>query len=134
MLALAPNSAVWWLTHEEAKPRLAKKLRVPEESPTLLSLSGALAGITSTLATNPVDVLKTRLQCSEERGLSLRRVLRGVLSEAGWCGLYSGLIPRLAAAVPRSVCAVLFYEQSIALCKTRLSPDEEPLPGSWWRP
>jgi hypothetical protein len=134
MLALAPNSAVWWLTHEECKSRFAKKLGLPEESPTLLSLSGAMAGITSTIATNPVDVLKTRLQCSEERGLSLRRVLSGVLGEAGWRGLYSGLIPRLAAAVPRSICAVLFYEQSIALCRRTAADTEEPSQSSWWKP
>ena len=118
MLSLAPNSAVWWLTHEECKPRLARKLDVSEESAFLLSASGALAGFTSTLATNPLDVVKTRLQCSENAvGLSLHSVLQGVLREAGWRGLYHGLIPRIAAAIPRSVCAVLFYEQSIALCR-----------------
>ena len=67
-------------------------------------------------AANPLDVLKTRLQCAEE-SVSMRSVLRGVLREGGWAGFYSGLIPRLAAAVPRSVCTVLFYERAIALCR-----------------
>jgi hypothetical protein len=123
MLSLAPNSAIWWLTHEECKPRLARKLALSEESPWLLAISGTAAGLSSTLATNPLDVVKTRLQCAEESGLSLQRVLRGVLAEAGWRGLYHGLIPRLAAAVPRSIAAVLFYEQSIALCRRPSAAD-----------
>ena len=32
-------------------------------------------------------------------------------------GLYSGFLPRLLAAVPRSVCTVLAYERAIAFCK-----------------
>ena len=40
-----------------------------------------------------------------------------MLREAGWRGLYSGFLPRLLAAVPRSVCTVLAYERAIAFCK-----------------
>ena len=89
--------------------------RGEDEAP-VLGLSGALAGITSTVATNPLDVIKTRLQCSET-SVSALAVARGVLSESGWRGFYSGLYPRIAAAIPRSVCTVLFYESAIALCK-----------------
>ena len=78
-------------------------------------LSGTLAGIMSTVATNPLDVVKTRLQCSES-AVSATDVLKGLLSESGWRGLYSGLIPRLASAVPRSICTVLAYERAIAMC------------------
>ena len=80
--------------------------------------SGALAGVTSTVVTNPLDVVKTRLQCSET-ALSALDVLRGLLRESGLRGLFSGLMPRLAAAVPRSVCTVLAYERAIALCRTK---------------
>ena len=82
----------------------------------MLGLSGALAGIAATVVTNPVDVIKTRAQCFESPQ-SLRTVLRGVLCEAGWRGLYSGFLPRLLAAVPRSVCTVLAYEKAIAFCR-----------------
>ena len=123
MLSLAPNSAVWWLTHEEAKPRIARRSKRNEEDASVLAASGALAGTTSTLATNPLDVVKTRIQCAEEPGLAARGVLRSVLDSSGWRGLYAGLIPRLAAAIPRSICAVLAYEKAIALC--RMPPEEK---------
>ena len=108
--------AVWWLTHEESKPRLARLFSLSEDSAVVHGWSGALAGVTSTVATNPLDVVKTRLQCSEA-AISTLDVLHDVLGKAWWRGLYSGLVPRLAAAVPRSVCTVLAYERAIALCR-----------------
>lgn len=81
-----------------------------------LSPTSNLAGIAATTVTNPIDVIKTRAQCFETPQ-SLHAVLRGVLREAGWRGLYSGFLPRLLAAVPRSVCTVLAYERAIAFCK-----------------
>ena len=80
MLSLAPNSAVWWLAHEEAKRRIARDLRCSEDETRVLGLSGALAGISSTVATNPLDVVKTRLQCSETP-ITLAAVVRGVMQE-----------------------------------------------------
>jgi hypothetical protein len=116
VLSQAPNSAVWWLTHEESKQRLARRFGCSEEHALLLAVSGASAGVASSIATNPLDVLKTRLQCSEA-SVSLRHVLSGVFRESGWRGLYSGLIPRLAAAVPRSICTLLAYERAVAWCR-----------------
>ena len=115
MLSLAPNSALWWLTHEESKQRISKWLQRREDDAIVHGLSGTLAGIVSTVATNPLDVVKTRLQCSES-AVSATDVLKGLLNESGWRGLYSGLIPRLASAVPRSICTVLAYERAIAMC------------------
>eukprot|EP00325_Prymnesiales_sp_UTEX-LB-985_P008367 CAMPEP_0174709838 /NCGR_PEP_ID=MMETSP1094-20130205/11662_1 /TAXON_ID=156173 /ORGANISM="Chrysochromulina brevifilum, Strain UTEX LB 985" /LENGTH=307 /DNA_ID=CAMNT_0015908557 /DNA_START=40 /DNA_END=963 /DNA_ORIENTATION=+ len=116
LATLAPSSAVWWLTHEEAKQRLAWRMGRSEESAFVLTASGTLAAVSATLASMPLDVLKTRLQCSQQP-LTVLETLREVLSASGWGGLFSGFIPRLAAAVPRSVCTVLFYERAIALCR-----------------
>ena len=68
------------------------------------------------MVTNPLDVVKTRVQCGA-LSRSAVDVLRELLRDAGWRGLFSGLIPRLAAAVPRSVCTVLAYEKAIAICR-----------------
>ena len=73
--------------------------------------------VTSTIASMPLDVVKTQLQCSEA-SQPAADVLRGVLREMGWRGLWTGFIPRVLAAVPRSVCTVLAYERAIALCRT----------------
>ena len=117
MATLAPSSAVWWLTHEEAKASLAARCRCSEEHVAVLAASGSLAAVTSTIASMPLDVVKTQLQCSEA-SQPAADVLRGVLREMGWRGLWTGFIPRVLAAVPRSVCTVLAYERAIALCRT----------------
>ena len=83
----------------------------------MLAASGSLAAVSSTIASMPLDVLKTRIQCAPQPQTVLHS-LRDVLHVTGWAGLFSGFIPRLAAAVPRSVCTVLFYERAIALCRT----------------
>lgn len=122
MASLSPNSAVWWVTHEDAKSHVARQLRLSEDHPFVHGWSGALAGVTSTVFTNPLDVIKTRLQCAEQP-TTVRAVVQGVVAEAGWRGFYSGLLPRIAAAVPRSVCTVLMYERAIAWC--RKAPDRD---------
>ncbi len=133
LLALAPSSIAWWLTHEHAKERASAKFGLPTEHALVLGFSGALAGVAQTVVTNPLDVVKTRLQTSEA-ALPAMRVLRGVLSESGWLGLYSGLFPRLVAAVPRSVCTVVAYERAIEYCRRMpASASERGGGGEGWR-
>lgn len=124
----APNGAVWWTTHEHAKAALSGRSlggeprargsapADPEPSSAVLVASGALAGVAATLVSNPLDVVKTRLQTSPVP-LSLPAVLRAILHEGGWRGLYGGLVPRLLAVVPRSICTVLAYERALELCR-----------------
>jgi hypothetical protein len=100
---------------EQAKARLGRRLGCSEEHAGLLGVSGALAGLTSTIATTPLDVVKTRLQCADAP-VPIREVVRGVVREAGLRGFYAGLMPRLLSAVPRSVCTVVAYERAVALC------------------
>ena len=114
--AFGPNSAIWWLSHEHAKRSLAQRWEQPEGSAGVLSTSGMLAGISSTVATMPLDVVKTRLQCVETP-TPLRTILRRLWSEAGWRAFYAGLLPRLLTAVPRSICTALAYERAIELCR-----------------
>ena len=111
----APNSAIWWLTHEQAKAQLATRIGCSHENAGLLAASGTLAGATSTVATTPLDVVKTRLQCSNAP-VPLRTIARELIAESGWRGFYAGLGPRLWSAIPRSVCTVLAYERAVALC------------------
>ena len=116
MASLAPGTAVWWLTHELAKKRIASDMGASEENGAVLAASGSLAAVISTTVSMPMDVIKTRLQCSEQPQTA-RQVLRGVLREAGWAGLWSGFLPRMVAAVPRSVLTVIVYERAVALCR-----------------
>ena len=99
-----------------AKAAMVRRLGWNAEGYAVLSASGTLAAVAATVATNPLDVLKTRIQCRDEPA-AIGTVLRGLLNEAGWGGLYSGILPRLLSAVPRSVCTVLVYERALLWCR-----------------
>ena len=90
--------------------------RVNKVTPGLFALaatSGAMAGIVATLATNPIDVARTRLQvqgtvCGSSN--TLRGVLATLWKEEGPKSLMKGVQPRILATVPSSIMIVTVYE------------------------
>ena len=73
-----------------------------------------MAGIVATLATNPIDVARTRLQVQGAAGggssLTLRGVLATLWKEEGPKSLMKGVQPRILATVPSSIMIVTVYE------------------------
>jgi hypothetical protein len=76
--------------------------------------SGAMAGIVATLATNPIDVARTRLQVEGASAAGSASTLRGALrtlwKEEGPKSLLKGVQPRIMATVPSSIMIVTVYE------------------------
>ena len=118
----APNSALWWLTHELVKKELTRgNAGGPSESSVhnnVLIASGGVAGLVSGLVTNPLDMIKTRFQCSPSP-LSLRTVVVSIWREGGFLRFWSGIFPRLMSAVPRSIGTVVAYERAVEFCCER---------------
>ena len=100
----APNSAIWWLTHEQAKAQLASRIGCGHENAGLLAASGTLAGATSTVATTPLDVVKTRIQNrpfdSPESGAS---IIKNLIKNEGAGAFFKGLTPKLIVVGPKLV-------------------------------
>jgi hypothetical protein len=88
-----------------------------EPSAAVLAASGALAGIVSTIISNPLDVIKTRMQTAQT-AIPMLAVVRSVTAgPGGWRHLLNGLTPRLLSVVPRSICSVLAYERALEYCR-----------------
>jgi len=116
LVVFIPYNAIWWTTYENTKKAS------PFYQPFAQAACGALAATgLSTLACHPMDLLKTRYQVStsesvttrEGRGddsKSVRNVLRNVLREKGWRGLYMGLGPRLMCGLPSSLISMSVFE------------------------
>ncbi|KAG6425734.1 hypothetical protein SASPL_109937 [Salvia splendens] len=75
-----------------------------------VAVAGAAAGIVSTLACHPLEVLKDRLTVSPDIYPNLSIAVTKIYKEGGIGGLYSGLSPTLIGMLPYSTCYYFMYE------------------------
>ena len=111
LFALLPNWAVYFTTYERLKVAVAARVK-PEwsGSPAVHMAAAAGAGAATMLITNPLWVIKTRLQ-TQNLGIKMgsgtnRALYKGTIDaflrisrEEGLAGLYSGLGPSLLGVV-----------------------------------
>jgi solute carrier family 25 iron transporter 28/37 len=83
-------------------------------------LSGALAGAAASGLTNPLDVVRTRLQTQGEPGARRYRnmwtAFRAVALEEGARGLWAGLVPRMLFHAPAGAIAWTTFELVKRVC------------------
>ncbi|XP_027099127.1 nicotinamide adenine dinucleotide transporter 1, chloroplastic [Coffea eugenioides] len=101
VLALLPNWAVYFTIYEQLKSLLCSDGVNHQLSIGANMLAATGAGAATTIATNPLWVVKTRLQTQGMRnGVMPYRgtlsALRRIAHEEGIRGVYSGLVPALA--------------------------------------
>jgi hypothetical protein len=116
MLRDIPYAIVTLLTYEHLKTvwktRAEKKFPdVPNRAWDLLV--GGLAGGVGSFVTNPMDVIKTRLQLDKGGNLysgSIATCAEKTFQEGGLSAFLRGSIPRLLHKVPANAFFFLFYE------------------------
>lgn len=115
----APFSAVWWSSSAACKHFLYSFLEGPEEQESVLFMRGkdvliqSIAGMTGSLCgvlvTNPIDVIKTRIQTQEERVSFSKEAIKLVRQE-GILAFTKGVSSRLMSSLPFSVLGLVGYE------------------------
>ena len=109
-----PYAIVTLLTYEHLKS--VWKTRAQKKYPTVPTRSwdllvGGLAGGLGSYVTNPMDVIKTRLQTdSELYSGSIRTCAKMTFEEGGPAAFLRGSVPRLLHKVPANAFFFLFYE------------------------
>ncbi|OMO65552.1 Mitochondrial carrier protein [Corchorus olitorius] len=76
-----------------------------------VAVAGAAAGIVSTLACHPLEVLKDRLTVSPDIYPSLSIAVSKIYKEGGVGALYAGINPTLIGMLPYSTCYYFMYEK-----------------------
>ncbi|CAK9160546.1 unnamed protein product [Ilex paraguariensis] len=72
---------------------------------------GIFAGATASCITTPLDTIKTRLQVmGHEKRPTARQVVKGLIKDDGWTGLYRGLGPRFFSMSAWGTSMILAYE------------------------
>ncbi|KAK9864247.1 hypothetical protein WJX84_002434 [Apatococcus fuscideae] len=82
--------------------------------------SALLSGLTAATLTNPLDVIKTRLQVAERKAggakPSFSAIARKLIADEGARGLLKGVAPRMASTALWGTCMVSAYEFLKRLC------------------
>jgi len=125
VMSYVPASAIWWSTYTAVHSRATAALPDPRLSWLVTGLCGAVAGFTSAALTNPLDVIKTRLQVFEDelhtgrKGSRLMAVVSSLLAEEGLRGFSKGLTARLASSSVVSLFIITTYEGVKRLSRQR---------------
>jgi len=77
-------------------------------------VAGGLAGALSVIVTNPLDVLKTRLQVAQTR-ITLTQAVDELLVRDGPRGFLRGMLPRICFTAPRNAIAFFLYEVALGV-------------------
>lgn len=129
LLMNIPFTAVYFSAYEGAKKALLSRKQSsnsdskPQFSAGAHCLAGGIAGGAAAAATNPLDVVKTRLQTQGELGARRYRglwdALNSIRLEEGAKGLFRGIRPRVVFHVPAAAVCWTTYE----FCKHLMGRD-----------
>lgn len=86
----APSRAIYFSTYSTVKSLLNTSYINYPEHPLIHMTSAASAGFVSCTVTNPIWLVKTRLQLSKE-SMNVRQCMRGIWRASGFKGFYKGI-------------------------------------------
>ncbi|KAK9271770.1 hypothetical protein L1049_002133 [Liquidambar formosana] len=127
VMTYSPSSAVWWASYGSSQRIIWRFLghgtepegAAPSQRTIMLvqATGGIIAGATASFITTPLDTIKTRLQVmGHEKRSTARQVVKGLIADDGWKGLYRGLGPRFFSMSAWGTSMILAYEYLKRLC------------------
>lgn len=115
---VVPWGAVSFWAHQTTKRLLFQDTvhGAPTKSPWVSLCCGSVSGVTATIVTYPLDLLRTRLavQSTNKAYTSLSHAFVTILSTHGVKGLYAGMWPTLIGIVPHMALNFTIYEALVA--------------------
>ncbi|WVZ79493.1 hypothetical protein U9M48_027065 [Paspalum notatum var. saurae] len=125
VIRVAPSKAIELFAFDTAKKLLTPKA---DESPkTFLPpslVAGALAGVSSTLCTYPLELIKTRLTIEKDVYNNFLHAFVKIMREEGPSELYRGLTPSLIGVVPYAATNYYAYDTLKKLYRKTFKQEE----------
>ncbi|XP_051919260.1 solute carrier family 25 member 44-like [Hippocampus zosterae] len=118
LLTYIPNSAVWWPFYHFYAEQLSNLAPAGCPHLVLQAMAGPLAAATASTVTNPMDVIRARVQV--EGRSSITETFRQLIKEEGFWGMTKGLSARIISSTPTAIVMVVGYE---SLKKLSLRPE-----------
>ncbi|KAH7657167.1 solute carrier family 25 (mitochondrial phosphate transporter) member 23/24/25/41 protein [Dioscorea alata] len=111
VIRVAPSKAIELFAFDTVNKLLSPKDGEPAKMPVPPSLvAGAIAGVSSTLCTYPLELLKTRLTIQRGVYENLLHAFIKIVKEEGPAELYRGLTPSLIGVVPYAATNYYAYD------------------------
>ncbi|TSK20195.1 Solute carrier family 25 member 40 [Bagarius yarrelli] len=120
LLRDVPFSAMYWYNYEKGKAWLCRYNKTTEPTFSITFLSGAVSGSIASIVTLPFDVVKTRRQVelgelqarklTPQTSSSTYKVMKRIVAERGFQGLFAGFLPRLIKVAPACAIMISTYE------------------------
>ncbi|KAE7998860.1 hypothetical protein FH972_003359 [Carpinus fangiana] len=111
VIRVAPSKAIELLAFETIKKQLTPQPGMQPKIPIPASLiAGAIAGVSSTLATYPLELLKTRLTVQRGVYKNLLDAFLKIVQEEGPAELYRGLTPSIIGVIPYAATNYFAYD------------------------
>lgn len=108
MMAYVPNSAMWWAFYHLYQDELLKVCPLWVSHLLVQCVAGSLGGFTTTILTNPLDIVRARLQV--QRLDSMQVAFRELWHEEHFHMFFKGLTARLVQSAAFSFSIILGYE------------------------
>ncbi|OMJ26900.1 Solute carrier family 25 member 40 [Smittium culicis] len=125
-----PFSAAYWFGYEQISSMLTNEYDTGVKDFTTTFVSGAISGSIAAVLTNPFDVAKTARQVAlnnnngfgnspaagsfkpqtSANNVKVTSIIRNIVANEGWSGLYTGLAPRLIKIAPACAIMITSYE------------------------
>ena len=107
---MAPSRAIYFWAYSTAKAKLNSSSGLPPNTELVHVLSAATAGLLSSCTTNPLWVIKTRMQLEREKASpSLATIVRTIYSERGVRGFWRG-VSASAYGISETVLHFVIYD------------------------
>jgi len=125
IVGVAPARAIYFWAYSSTKQRLNASSASPHrDTPRVHVLAAAAAAIVSSVTTNPLWMVKTRLQLErEKKHVSLGAVVARILRENGIRGFYQGLSASIYGTT-ETILHFVVYEYLKKLMKERMLEDD----------